>query len=828
MRALLLGGCAAWLCACVPLAWQADSPVDAGSARDGGRSLGGGGGAGGGISGFGGGFFTGGGMPGVGGGAGGGPRPAEPIVTGAFLPFGANFLRGPLRSSPLATVAGTSNLVAVVDDADFLYVLGNPNRRIALPAGGRPSSVAVAPDGLTAWVALRGLGSVVRVTLATGALQQVSVGAEPTGVALSPTGRLAVVATFGERSVTLVDTQSLGFTVVDVGGHPRALTLTDDGDAEDADESAWVTLFFGEPLAEASDTGRRGVVVEVNLGTKAVVSRVTLAPLSTGAGQCSPNQLNAITQNGGSLYVTHVCASPAAPQGPRDAVFGGLSVITLATRTEDRSATGSTVLRGMMPPAEFLANPVDVVPFPGLPTPNVLVLAQGANMLEVPGTPMFSRASVTPFYGASGPVTEDPAAGVPTAVLATGSTRVFVLDANGRRVLQFNNLAPMFFPLEIPFETLPPEGSQAYRERLGRRHFATAEGPWSAMSSMSCTSCHPDGLTDGLTWSFGAGPRQTLSLAGTFERGRLAWHRAQNWTANADEISDVEGLVRSTMGGSGVIFTAPDSGVPLSLDNGIVGPGGLARHDGLSASSRDLALAVGGTDWLDVEAWIANLPRPPASPWLDAVSVGRGRQLFALGGCAACHGGPQWTVSHVPYVPSFAKNGSAAGANGQPAVASGLRLTPRSGDALWNASLNTDTLQVAPESVMLNGMPATIGPERITCVLRDVGTFDRADPLEVKSSGQPAQGEKGFNPPSLLGLATSAPYLHHGQAKTLEALFTPRYRAHHEAASPGFLAAADGGVELDQVRDLSAFLESLDESTTPFAQPFGSDVCGAY
>jgi cytochrome c peroxidase len=229
-----------------------------------------------------------------------------------------------------------------------------------------------------------------------------------------------------------------------------------------------------------------------------------------------------------------------------------------------------------------------------------------------------------------------------------------------------------------------------------------------------------------------------------------------------------------------------------------------------------------------VEAWIASLPRPPASKRLDSLAVSRGRQLFANGGCAACHGGPLWTVSRIPYVPSFAKNGSAVGDDGVPSAPSGLRLEQRNAMPLWNPSLNTDTLKVAPEQVMIDGGAVTIGPERITCVLRNVGTFDRQDPLEVKSTGQPAQGELGFNPPSLFGLSTSAPYLHHGKAKTLEELFSAPFAAHHQAAAAGFLTEGDGGVNAGEVSDLVAFLESIDEGTLPFAIPFGTDVCGAY
>lgn len=837
MRHLLISSMTLLLAGCLSRAWEDDGPASrlerttsAPPAKPrtggglgyftGGQGAGGGMGAGGGAGGFGGSPM-----------GGGGPRPLVPIVIGSFtggsLP-GPLFPRGPLRSTTLATVPNTRELVAVVDDVDALFVLGVPNRRLSLPAGSRPSSVAVSPDGSIAWVALRGLGSVARVRLSTGAFFILPVGAEPTGIALSPSGRLAVVATFGERTVSLIDTQLLSFTAIDVGGNPRALTITNDGDADDSDESAWVTLFFGELLSEGSNTGRHGVVVELNLGSRSVAGRVTLSPINTGRmlDLCVPNQLHAIAEQSGRMYVSHVCAGPAAPQGPLDSVYAGLSVFDRTTRNEDRTVNGSRLLRTMSFFPSLMSNPVDVAPLPG---GSVVVLSQGGNEVHELGTLFSVRAGLSPFYDPiMGPFAEDPAAGVPIGVLALSPQLIFVLDATGRRVLELNDLTPMGRTTAWPFQTLPPEGSPAHVELLGRRHFATAEGLWSLQNSVACTSCHPDGLTDNLTWMFPGGPRQTPSLVGTFERGLLSAHRAQGWTATSDEISDVEHIVRTLAGGKGAITSAFDPNVVVPLDNGFNEPNGLARHDGLSASSRQLVAATSKRDWIELEAWIAALPRPPASPRLDPLSVTRGRELFRRAGCAACHGGAQWTVSRVPYEPSFEKNGSAVGSMGVPAVPTGLRTQPRAPGVLWNPQLNTDTFKVALEQVVIGGQIVTIGPERITCVLRDVGTFNRSDPIEVKSNGDPAQGERGFNPPSLLGLATSAPYLHHGKARTLTELFTAPFAPHHQAGLSGFLAAADGGVEVAQVADLVAFLESIDEETPTFGQPFGTDLCGAY
>src|SRR6185295_11167726 len=114
--------------------------------------------------------------------------------------------------------------------------------------------------------------------------------------------------------------------------------------------------------------------------------------------------------------------------------------------------------------------------------------------------------------------------------------------------------------------------------------FFTGTDRWSFRDVASCGSCHPDGLSDNVTWVFSAGPRQTPSLDGTFAKGNGADHRAQNWTANADEIYDVEGVTRNVLGGRGALVYPME--IPISLANGVSVDGGPpTRNDGLSGSA---------------------------------------------------------------------------------------------------------------------------------------------------------------------------------------------------------------------------------------------------
>lgn len=115
----------------------------------------------------------------------------------------------------------------------------------------------------------------------------------------------------------------------------------------------------------------------------------------------------------------------------------------------------------------------------------------------------------------------------------------------------------------------------------------------------------------------------------------------------------------------------------------------------------------------------------------------RGREIFLKAGCQQCHSGTHWTISSLPLLPS-----------------------PISGI-------------------------------EITSALRDVGTATPNDVL----------GQDGFDVPTLLGLGSSAPYLHDGSAQNLEAVLkNPKH-------APSLTET--------EVLDLTGFLHSIDDATKP-------------
>jgi cytochrome c peroxidase len=110
---------------------------------------------------------------------------------------------------------------------------------------------------------------------------------------------------------------------------------------------------------------------------------------------------------------------------------------------------------------------------------------------------------------------------------------------------------------------------------------------------------------------------------------------------------------------------------------------------------------------------------------------------------------------------------------------------------------------------------------------KDVAATDALELKEQEANGNRARasGEfAGYNVPSLFGLAASAPYLHHGQADTLEDLFSSEAYRDHLIAGNAVFNNGDPLSDSD-AEDLANFLRSIDEDTETFDIPVGEDLC---
>ncbi|HEY0710417.1 MAG TPA: hypothetical protein VGG33_26665, partial [Polyangia bacterium] len=646
--------------------------------------------------------------------------------------------------------------------------------------------------------------------------------------------------------------------------HPRAIVLTNDGDSEDGDERIYVTEFFAQsrtdfvPNDDSSiDLGRQGVVYSVEISS-GKVDTIAIAPVTdTGfrdsKGQrtgCFPSQLYAATINSGRLYVTAVCESPRGPVGPdpvpvapgtttsnfKTQVHAGIFVIDLASNKE-------LPAQGVLLPREFdrLFTSLNFgddgsrrMPL----IPNDIMFAAKTTFAYVSG--YGSDAVYRIAYRPDGSLERVGAASQPFidlkpgGMVTPGELPVGIASANaGASVTSFalainessRNLSVLSFGTQTTVESIaatdPPAGADVARNR-GRKFFVTGLGRWSLNGQAwnSCESCHPDGLTDNTTWYFARGPRQTTSLDASYDPQDSSVRRVFNWTGIFDEVHDFELNTRGNSGGVGALVHR--TGPPVQVADRIVFDGTApvatqvstpTPQKGLNGTASGLMGGIGPAprsvlaDWDEIDKYIQSVRTPRAPTNLATNDVAEGKRLFDNNGCAGCHGTTQWTLARLFYTPSEENN--RAGGLLQTTL---YRVPPQ-----FPGSLNPPASR-GPAPLRLAGVnPAN---DQINCVLRDVGTFPVGGTAAVAPSGVNvrevrqdmttlAQGASGFNIPSLLGMASGAPYFHAGAARTLEEAHGATFDRHRRAFAENFQPDAA------QVRQRAAYVLSIDEETPP-------------
>jgi len=776
---------------------------------------------------------------------------------------------------PVSTRTSRSSTIALSDDG-ALVAMVNPedgtlsvfsttdNSRIAKVAtGGAPSSVVIAADNKTAYVSNRTDGTVVRIANIDGGTPAIDatieVGAEPMGLALSPTGKKLFVAEYAESRVSIIDTGTKAVVNSFAFDRPRALLVTNNLDTSDDDETLVVAEFFGRPVAEAKDDGRTGYVRLLSLANLDDTRPLTLSPIDSGftkggvttnpTVKTAPNQLGAINIANDRLYITSVSASPEAPARFDNNVFPVVYVADMASSTEVSDASGTVNLARKIYDAIPSPSPTNPRFIPGelsdidfVPDTNVAYAIGRAGDVMVRVTFGDASGDMRPTqnkrFDLAGNETLGKCQGPTGVVIDKAHTRAYV-NCWLTRKLGVVDLATQSMTNALESAPLPTAAAEASVVR-GRRFYSTGRGRWSANIAngakggegwSSCASCHPDGLTDNMTWVFGSGPRQTTSQDGSFSHGPgVQKQRIFNWTGLFDEQHDFERNTRDTSGGLGAITTAPtlaecgqldkETRVDISTINGLQKP--------LKEVQDDAAVATcGHKDWDDIDNFVKTIAPVQARKTIAADAVERGRALFAEGGCAKCHGGQGWTVSRRFFTPGATTNSNLA------ATQFGI---PTFFPATWQ--YNVDQNSTPTQRMHASGQPAIpmdlSGPAeaapvavgQVACSLRNVGTFGipnnptGTDALELRPKDGNlirSQGRAGYNVPSLYGLSLGAPYLHHGQSPSLKDLLTnTAWQFHTNAGNANFsLTLADAS----KLGDLTAFLYSIDAKATEVSVP---------
>jgi YVTN family beta-propeller protein len=728
--------------------------------------------------------------------------------------------------------------------------------------GEDPRCVAVHPNGEVAYVT-NGISATVSVVdLALGrVVRNVSTGTEPRGCALTPNGNLLYVANHTEGTVSIFFTGNplnpIPVGAVPVGRNPTALAITNNGDDNDADETVFVTQIFAElnphfidpkfgGNGEGRDLGKQGVVQAFPAGNaNPPISKITLAPIEDSGFSINrvapfnfcnmaatghslifcpdpddltnplntnnpqgmfPNQLLSALIRGNRLYLPNIAAQPEPPENFAVNVQALVSAVDTHALTEVRAEHVNLnkqidVETAAPPPSLDRTFGNDIVAIDGnLAGDKFLIVSRGGN--QVFRATLDADGKLDILNAAKDRVDCRVQTGnLPSGVaMRQDGTRGYANNEANFSVTSMIIEDGLCLTLQLDIDSAEPPnpGSFEHAVLVGKLAFFTAlgipdndifgtnirdieprnfKGKMSKDAWSSCGSCHPDGLADGVTWFFGTGPRQTIPLDGMFSKQNPDDQRLLNWSAVRGSNTDFNANSRATQGGCGFASDLFDPGQCFAEGAGTTANPAIYDH----------GIVQGGSDALDAQTlWIFAAVRPLRQP--QPSNVGAGQAVF-MANCASCHGGAKWTKSQI-----FHRDNPAAIGQNMATLDPGVtRLAPAPpvaaapANELFSFTCNASTIQY----------------------LEDVGTFDVTNPIELRdnAAASTAFGRNGFNSSSLLSINYHAPYLHRGQAQTLEEVFP----LHTLPAAGGATIAAT----LDAVEEanLLAFLKSIDGTT---------------
>jgi YVTN family beta-propeller protein len=756
------------------------------------------------------------------------------------------------NSSTLALTSDSAFVWSVNPDNDsvsLLEVAGDKNRKVVeVPVGKEPRCVAIAPDDKKVYVTNAVSGTVSVIDAASRAVTKtIVVGTEPTGCALTFDGAKLYVANLSSDDVSVIDTRSdaVTKTITGVGAKPRAIAV--------AEVSGKTKVYVTQHLArlvddartieqkEGRDDGREGRVTLIDGATDTVTKTIKLAAKATGfqsdgstldkivfdAANAAtkvntlafPNQLESIVVRGNRAYLPNTASSPNGPVKFNVNVQAFVSVINLDTDTEAADETFN-MNKGVQ---------LEAVGKKLFPTnPSALAFKRGGAFEGFVLSRATDRLVRLVLDGNNKPTINAPlAAGDPGNVVrievgvdAAGDTRnsspegvvingsdsrayvmnlvsrdVSVIDISGNDPVKYKEIA------RIASAALPNDAF-ALQLLRGKELFNTSIGPEGTQDNArkpagrmsdfgwgSCYGCHPRGLTDGVTWMFGDGPRQTISMESTAAHPQLpvvnvnvnangapllpAFHqRALNWSAVRVEIHDFELNILNVSGVQGLIALKDAAGKRAGVDPCVFNLR-FATNAACTDAARETeaAITTGRDADLDaLAAYIAFGIRAPITPVKAAdPDVATGRALFQAANCQGCHGGANWTASTIDFAPPPAAADITAG--------------------------------------------------QLTRFLCKAGTFDAALANELKGgavAGQlntdGANGALGFNIPSLLSVFAGGPFLHSGSAQTLDDVLS---NVQHRSLGTSGLDTLTNAADRTK---LAKFLGSIDSTTQTFPE----------
>lgn len=454
----------------------------------------------------------------------------------------------------------------------------------------RPEQIVVAPEG-KAFATCRGDGDVIAIEPNGTVAARRNVDGEPFGIALSP---------FGNR--LLVTTANV----------PRALKLS-----TDTLELQWHRRLPPAPRGIAiSANGERATVAHLSGPWVSVLDVATghsaTAPLPN-ARDGWPSELFDGAENAGVRRVAGgAFAVAASPGGTR--AFVPYLLKNDGAEVED-FIPGCYANGAQLPMAASVAA-LDFgsglvrrpLPLPAPPGQQLDADFEGISNLGLLGVvraafhdPVRSRlyavGEASNLLASFDTSKADPTASPLAFHSLPGAAKGVVVDRHGRRAFVHLALSDELVVVELDTGTTTQvtlaESAVPELVARGRRLFHAAnDGRLTSFAGVSCSSCHLEGRSDGVTWRLDGKPLQTPALSGrSFADGALRWH------GDSPTLAHAVGEAVKRLGGTGL---------------------GQEDMSALEAFLRSGALEMSA--------------RPAKT-----TSAERGAEVFAEAGCTSCH-----------------------------------------------------------------------------------------------------------------------------------------------------------------------------------------------
>jgi YVTN family beta-propeller protein len=745
--------------------------------------------------------------------------------------------------------------------------------------------------------------SVVQITdaspgrFAAFVLKTIKTGAEPWNVVISPNGKRVFVANSGQDTVSVinaktnalighVDLRNSPCNAMDRNRHfqPRGLAV-DQGNTQ-----LYVTRFLSftrKNGQQGADDGKDGSVCRINIDTNAntiggyqPADKISLAPRKTGFkidsnGDGVPddttafsNQLQSIVIRGGRAYLPNIAASPQGPLRFDTSTQAFVNTITGVGTDSQKDGGAINLHLGAREPEPgkkrlFFANPWAIAFTNQSGAGNAYVVSAGSDLLVklnvgADGKLNFTGGDTTTRYidlnDPANPKTRGANAGKNPNGIAINSdgTKAYVTNFVSRNV-SIVNLATDSVQKVVQTAPLPAVGTVAERVTVGAEVFFSSRGHFdrpagttvstserlSADGWQNCASCHFNGLSDGVVWQFGSGPRKSVNLAGTFNPNNRNQQKVLNYSAIFDEIEDFELNIRNVSGPGNTetpqACANPPSNGFFDRNHGLlIGDDGdvnrapcvinalaksNAAREQVTVTLPGSATAVPALTAL--KEFVKRGIRVPNGPLnsdelpggVPVDQIQQGRSLFAQSQCSNCHSGGLWSSS--------AKRFTSPPAVGKAVCETFNSSVPACTDPAMSG--NPVNLQFLFQFLRNIGSFNLGVPGQGNDIGSNIGAAEKAaaefDPELDKSLpakdglGADYNGDgkgAGFSPQSLLGVFATPPYYHNGACETLACVVG---NVKHRTANGTLPDVLDSDAKR---RAVVRFLESIDQQTAPF------------